>query len=129
MRRIIALARDYATRRTVFGKKLCDIPLHTRVLAKMEAEFRGCLHFVFNTIYLLGLSECNKATKEELEILRLIIPLQKLYTAKKAVQIVSEGLEAIGGQGYMEDTNLAGYLRDVQVLPIWEGKNNFFSHS
>src|SRR5690606_6940864 len=107
MRRLIAISRDYATRRTVFGKKLCDVPLHTRVLAKMEAEFRGCLHLLFNTIYLLGLSECNKATKSDLEILRLITPLEKLYTAKQAVKVISEGLEAIGGQGYMEDTNIA----------------------
>ena len=25
-------------------------------------------------------------------------------------------------QGYIEDTGIPGFLRDAQVLPIWEGK-------
>jgi hypothetical protein len=39
----------------------------------------------------------------------------------------SEGLEAFGGQGYIEDTGLPTYLRDAQVLPIWEGTTNILS--
>lgn len=34
----------------------------------------------------------------------------------QAVAVTSEGLECFGGQGYMEDTGLAGILRDAQVL-------------
>ena len=54
-------------------------------------------------------------------MLRLLTPVSKFYTAKAAVSVVSEGLECFGGQGYIEDTGLPGLLRDVQVLPIWEG--------
>ena len=32
----------------------------------------------------------------------------------------SEGLECFGGQGYIEDTGIPRFLRDAQVLPIWE---------
>lgn len=32
--------------------------------------------------------------------------------------MISEGLEAIGGQGYIEDTGLPTYFRDAQVFSI-----------
>ena len=41
--------------------------------------------------------------------------------------VVSEGLEACGGSGYMEDSGLPVLLRDAQVLPIWEGTTNVLS--
>ena len=35
--------------------------------------------------------------------------------------MISEGLEAIGGQGYIEDTGIPTYLRDAQVNLIRYG--------
>ena len=51
----------------------------------------------------------------------------KLSTAKQAVALASEALEGFGGAGYVEDTGLPVYLRDAQVLPIWEGTTNVLS--
>jgi hypothetical protein len=51
----------------------------------------------------------------------------KLTTAKQAVAVASETLEAFGGAGYVEDTGLPLLLRDAQVLPIWEGTTNVLS--
>jgi hypothetical protein len=64
---------------------------------------------------LLGLVETGKATPLETATLRLLTPCAKMFTAKEAVAVVSEGLEVFGGQGYMEDTGLPGMLRDAQV--------------
>ncbi len=33
----------------------------------------------------------------------------------------SDAMEAMGGVGYLEDTEFPQLLRDAQVLPIWEG--------
>jgi hypothetical protein len=33
-------------------------------------------------------------------------------------------MEALGGNGYIEDWPMAKVLRDAQVLPIWEGTTN-----
>jgi alkylation response protein AidB-like acyl-CoA dehydrogenase len=33
-------------------------------------------------------------------------------------------VEAFGGAGYVENTGVPPLLRDVQVLPIWEGTTN-----
>lgn len=48
MRRIIALARDYSTKRVTFGKKISDHTLHFRTLSWMENTFRGNLLFLLN---------------------------------------------------------------------------------
>ncbi|CAI5444279.1 unnamed protein product [Caenorhabditis angaria] len=127
MRRIISLARDYSTKRVVFGQVQAKWPLHTSTIAKMEVETRGCMLLLLESARLLGLSEANKSTPTELSLLRLITPIVKLYAGKQAVPLVSEGIECFGGQGYMEDTGLPGILRDAQVTPIWEGTTNVLS--
>ena len=37
----------------------------------------------------------------------------KLFTAKDAIGLVSEGLELIGGIGYMENSRIPQILRDA----------------
>lgn len=124
MRRAIALARDYARRRTAFGKPLAQHPLHAATLAALETEWRAAFMLAFHVVELLGKQECKEASPEELARLRLLIPVAKLYTAKQAVAVASEALESFGGAGYIEDTGLPRLLRDAQVLPIWEGTTN-----
>ncbi|XP_063345548.1 acyl-CoA dehydrogenase family member 11-like isoform X1 [Pelmatolapia mariae] len=127
MRRVLQLARDYATRRNAFGKLLKDHPLHMQTLARMEVESRGAFLLVMDVCRLLGREESGVATEHDAHLLRLLTPVVKLYTGKQAVAVVSEGLESFGGQGYIEDTGLPGILRDAQVLSIWEGTTNVLS--
>ena len=76
---------------------------------------------------LLGRQDAASAGDSDLLLLRLLTPIAKLYTAKRAVQVVSEGLESFGGQGYIEETGVPALLRDTQVLPVWEGTTNVLS--
>ncbi|XP_058014751.1 acyl-CoA dehydrogenase family member 11-like isoform X2 [Ahaetulla prasina] len=127
MRRMVDLARDYATKRVAFGKPLKDHPLHMQTLARMEVQSQAAFLLVMEVARLLGLEETKVATEQEKHLLRLLTPLTKLYTAKQAVAVASEGLECFGGQGFMEDTGLPVILRDSQVLSIWEGTTNILS--
>lgn len=68
--------------------------------------------------------ECQKATKEDAQMLRFLTPIAKGYVCKVGVQAISEAMEALGGQGYMEDTGMGRLLRDAQVNTIWEGTTN-----
>jgi alkylation response protein AidB-like acyl-CoA dehydrogenase len=127
MRRAIALATDYARRRTAFGKPLIEQPLHVETLAQIRLEFRAAFLLAFRVVELLGREECGEASDAELHLLRLLTPVAKLYTAKQAVAVASEVVEAFGGAGYVEDTGIPRLLRDAQVLPIWEGTTNVLS--
>lgn len=127
MRRALALARDYANKRVAFGRPLSQHGLHLETLAHMHLEFTGAFHLVFHAIELLGKDEVGTATEREHSLLRLLTPLAKLYTAKQAIAVVSEALEAFGGAGYIEDTGLPQLLRNAQVLSIWEGTTNILS--
>jgi alkylation response protein AidB-like acyl-CoA dehydrogenase len=124
MRRAIALATDYARKRVAFGKRLIEQPLHRATLDEMALEWAGCFALTFYVAELLGREECGVASERDSAILRLLIPVAKLYTAKQAVAVASEALEAFGGAGYIEDTGLPRLLRDAQVLSIWEGTTN-----
>ncbi len=127
MRRAIALASDYARRRRAFGKSLIEHPLHVETLADMQLELRAAFLLGFRVVELLGREECGEGTESESQLLRLLIPVAKLYTAKQAIAIASETLEAFGGAGYVEDTGIPRLLRDAQVLSIWEGTTNVLS--
>lgn len=127
MRRVINLAREYASKRFVFGSFIKDHPLHMQTMARMEVQARGAFLLLMEVARLLGLEETNMATEQDQHLLRLLTPITKLYTGKQAISIISEGLECFGGQGYMEDTGLPAMLRDAQVLTIWEGTTNILS--
>ncbi len=127
MRRAVALASDYSRRRRAFGKLLIQHPLHVETLADMHLELRAAFLLAFRVVELLGKDECGEATESESRQLRFLIPVAKLYTAKRAIAVASEVLEAFGGAGYLEDTGLPRLLRDAQVLSIWEGTTNILS--
>ncbi|MDX1511307.1 MAG: acyl-CoA dehydrogenase family protein, partial [Nitriliruptorales bacterium] len=127
VRRGLALARDYARRRVAFGRPLIDQPLHQATLAEVRVLHEACLQLSFRAVELLGREEAGVITPAEEALLRLMLPVTKLVTAKQAVGMASELLEAFGGAGYIEDTGLPVLLRDAQVLPIWEGTTNVLS--
>jgi len=127
LRRGLALARDYATRRVAFGQPVLDHPLHQATLAWLRVEHESSLQLVFRAVQLLGRQEAGVASAADRATLRLLLPIAKLVTGKQGVAGASEALEAFGGAGYIEDTHLPVLLRDAQVLPIWEGTTNVLS--
>jgi|CXWL01.1.fsa_nt_gi putative acyl-CoA dehydrogenase len=120
----LALARDYAIRRSAFGRRLSEQPLHVETLAGLALEHAAAVHLVCYLFELLGRVETGAATADDAILLRLLTPVAKLFTARQAVAGMSETLEAFGGAGYVEDSGLPRLLRDAQVLAIWEGTTN-----
>jgi hypothetical protein len=127
MARLLQLLRDYARRRVVFGEPLARKPLHRETLAGLQTEYEAALALTFECLRLLGRVEAGVASASDRACLRLLTPVAKLATARQAVAAASEALEGFGGAGYVEDTGLPVWLRDAQVLPIWEGTTNVLS--
>ena len=126
MRRGLALAKDYARRRSAFGALLVDKPLHADTLAGLEAEYAAAFCLAVRSAHLVGVLE-HGAPEEAERLGRTLVPIAKLVTGKQAVAVTSEAIEACGGAGYVEDTGLPRVLADAQVLPIWEGTTNVLS--
>ncbi|KFV62747.1 hypothetical protein N307_12057, partial [Dryobates pubescens] len=124
MRRMLSLSREYARRRVAFGRLLKDHPLHMQTLARMEVQTRGACLLLLEIARLLGLAETKLASEQDQLLLRLLVPVAKLYTGKQASAVALEAMESFGGQGYMEDTGLPALVRDSLVLSIWEGTTN-----
>jgi alkylation response protein AidB-like acyl-CoA dehydrogenase len=124
MRRGLALARDYARKRVAFGAPLSEKPLHVDTLAALQAEMEGAFLLSFYLVELIGQDEADGLSQQQGQLLRMLTSIAKLTTARQAVAIASEVLEAFGGAGYVEDTGIPVLLRDSQVLPIWEGTTN-----
>ncbi|CAO3629604.1 unnamed protein product [Cunninghamella blakesleeana] len=131
LRRSLAIAKSYALKRQSGKQTLDKIPLHITTLARLELTLRAGTQICFYAIQLLGRTESLPANdpqrKEDEVMLRLLTPICKAYVSKIGVNAISETMEALGGQGYMEETGLGAAFRNSQVNTIWEGTTNILS--
>jgi len=120
--RAIVEARHYVERREAFGRPVIEFPLVQETLADLEAEHAGATLMTFEAVD--AMRRADAGDEEAAKLLRVLTPIVKLVTGKLAVPCVSEAMELIGGNGYIEESPLPRLLRDAQVLPIWEGTTN-----
>ena len=122
MRRGLLEALAYGSERMAFGKRLWEQPLWRASLADLMAEHLAATVLVFETAR--ALDRADSGDESEGGLSRLLTPIAKAITGKQGVFTVSETMEAIGGNAYIEESILPRLLRDTQVLPIWEGATN-----
>ncbi|MGI9015863.1 MAG: acyl-CoA dehydrogenase family protein [Euzebya sp.] len=120
----IQLALSYGDRREAFGQRLLDLPLHRETIADLLVDYEATLALVTRAAVLTGRVEQAVASTEEQGVLRGLMPVVKLLTARTAVAAASEVVESFGGAGYIENTGIPALLRNAQVLSIWEGTTN-----
>ncbi|HEV7764456.1 MAG TPA: acyl-CoA dehydrogenase family protein [Thermoanaerobaculia bacterium] len=120
--RAVYEARHYIERRHAFGRPVIEWPLAQRTFFDLEAEHVGALLLTFETVSLLAKADAGDG--DAAKLLRVLTPIAKAVTGKLAVPAVSEAMELIGGNGYIEESPMPRLLRDAQVLPIWEGTTN-----
>ena len=125
MRRAILEAFTYGSERKAFGSYLVDLPLWRAAMSDLAAEHLGIFSVVFETVQALDRADCGDDISRRLA--RITIPIAKALSGKLAVFAVSESMEAIGGNAYIEESILPRLLRDVQVLPIWEGTTHILT--
>ncbi len=115
-------ARHYVQRRRAFGRAVIEHPLAAETLRDLEAEHLAALLLTFECVEMLDRADGGDA--EAARAHRTLVPIVKAVTGKLAVPCVSEAMELIGGNGYIEESPIPRLLRDAQVLPIWEGTTN-----
>jgi putative acyl-CoA dehydrogenase len=121
MRQGLAQATWHASHRSAFGHLLADQPLMANVLADLALESEAA------TLVALRLARCfDSAPGDERERLlqRLLTPVVKFWTCKRAPQHAAEALECLGGNGYVEEFPLPRLFRQSPLNGLWEGSGN-----
>lgn len=124
MRRTLNTATAYLHARSAFGQVVTNAPMVRRQLVDLEVELEAGLRLVFEAIALLDRAEAGEASVRDQGVLRVLTPIIKYHTARAAMDTASYCAELLGGNGYIEEWQVARFLRDAQVLPIWEGTTN-----
>jgi len=125
MRRALLEALAYGAQRRAFGEPLWKLPLWRAGMADLQAEYLGMFLLVFEAVRALDAAAGGDEAAGKL--VRLLTPLVKALSGKLGIFTVSECMEAVGGNGYIEESPLPRLLRDAQVLPIWEGTTNILT--
>ena len=55
---------------------------------------------------------------------RIVTPAAKYWVCKRAIAATAEAMEALGGNGYIEENPLPRLYREAPVNSIWEGSGN-----
>lgn len=133
MRRSYVEAATSSMGREAFGERLVDKPLMRDTLFRMLIETEAAAAALFHTarIYdradaaVAGLSPEDRAASvpadPDSRHVRLLTPMLKGVICKRARTVVAEGMEARGGNGYIDEWVDGKLLRDAQLGSIWEG--------
>lgn len=122
MRRATTEALFIAHRRIAFGKRLIEMPLMQRQLAKMLVPTEQARSMVFQTAEALRRADAGE--EGAYALLRILTPLLKFRACRDARRVTGDAMEVRGGCGYIEEWSDARLLRDSHLGSIWEGTSN-----
>lgn len=122
MRRAVTEALHVARHRQAFGRRLIEMPLMRRQLAKMLMRAEQARSMVFTTAEALRRGDAGE--EEARPLLRILTPLLKYRACRDARSVTGDAMEVRGGCGYIEEWPEARLLRDAHLGSIWEGTSN-----
>ena len=121
MRQGVAQATWHAAHRSVFGTLLADQPLMANVLADLAVESEAA---TASALRLARAYDAPAGEEHEQLLQRILTPVIKYWTCKRAPQHAAEALECIGGNGFVEESMLPRLFRQSPVNGVWEGSGN-----
>ncbi|MBC2885428.1 acyl-CoA dehydrogenase family protein [Ochrobactrum sp. CM-21-5] len=121
MRSGLAEAVHHARHRQVSDKPLIEQPLMSRVLADMALDVAGATALSMRLARAFDMAASDRA---EAAFARCMTPVVKYWVCKIAPALLYEAMECLGGNGYIEEGNLARAYREAPVNAIWEGSGN-----
>ncbi|MGP8214169.1 MAG: acyl-CoA dehydrogenase family protein [Bacteroidia bacterium] len=121
-RRALIEAYQFLSFRKTFGKDALEHALIRTKLTELGSLHVANFYLVWRAIKALDLADSGN--EREKQLFRMIVPMSKKWSAEAGVYITRESMELMGGLGYIEDTVIPKIMRDVMVMPIWEGSGN-----
>ncbi|UOD49502.1 acyl-CoA dehydrogenase family protein [Orrella daihaiensis] len=122
MRRAVAEAVHFSRHRVAFGKRLIEMPLMQRQLAKLMVPAEQARTMMFQTAEALRRSDAD--IDGAYALTRLLTPLIKFRACRDARKVTGDAMEVRGGCGYIEEWGDARIVRDAHLGSIWEGTSN-----
>ena len=100
-----------------------DVIRMLRFMRSHTAALRGLALYTGRLLDLSAYHTDEIKRREAKQRLDLLTPIVKAHTTSLAFTIASESIQVHGGLGYIEETGVAQFLRDVRVAMIYEGTN------
>ncbi len=115
-------AVHHARHRRAFGRFLADQPLMTNVLADLVVESEAATLLALR----LAAATDHAAAGDDAEAAfrRIALPAAKYWVCKRAPAHAAEALECLGGNGYVEESQMPRLYREAPLNSIWEGSGN-----
>ncbi len=120
IRQGVAQSTWHTHHRRAFGADLDRQPLMANVLADLALESEAA------TAAAMRIAATFDAPGDESEqrLQRILLPVVKYWTCKRAPQHAAESLECLGGAGYVEESGLPRLFRQSPLNGVWEGSGN-----
>ncbi len=115
-------AVHHARHRRAFGAFLADQPLMANVLADLVVESEAATLLSLRVAAATDRAAAGDATEAALR--RIALPAAKYWVCKRAPVHAAEALECLGGNGYVEESQMPRLYREAPVNSIWEGSGN-----
>jgi putative acyl-CoA dehydrogenase len=119
-RQALAQAVHHAHHRSAFGRRLAEQPLMRNVLADMALESEA------STTLMMRLARAydRQGDERQAAFRRIATAVAKFWVCKRAIPLVAEALECLGGNGYAEESGMPRLYRETPVNSVWEGSGN-----
>ena len=116
---------EFAREREAFGRVISDYPLVRENLAVMKAEADAALASTMELTEVVDRIDKGEAGEEDTAWHRVLVNANKFVTSLAATKVTRRGIEALGGNGTIEDFSpLPRLYRDAIVFESWEGTHN-----
>ena len=100
---------------------ILDHPDVRRMLLTMRARTGALRGLVYEAALALDRGEAGDA--ETLALSQWLLPICKAYGTDTALEVANLAVQVFGGYGYITDSGVEQYVRDVRVGAIYEGTN------
>ncbi|KAI1895660.1 hypothetical protein AGOR_G00108510 [Albula goreensis] len=111
MQAVLDHAIPYMHVREAFGQKIGHFQLLQGKMADMYTRLSSCRQYVYNVA-----RACDKGHFSAMDCAGVI-----LYCAENATQVALDGIQCLGGNGYINDYPLGRFLRDAKLYEIGAG--------
>ena len=112
--RCLDLARDHAVERQQFGSPIMEFQGVSFQLADSLTELMAARLLTYHAAHAFD-------SYPDRKIVHGKVAIAKLYASEMAGRVVDRALQVLGGRGYMTESPVARFYREVRVDRIWEG--------